>query len=145
MIVGQMVESILRSIKDTALGSPKERHRSRVRCPQCGGLVMETELDKRGCYFCGWRSGDETTKPKARETKRPYRTRCTWCATVNVTEQLLEKGCCRCGLKPIALESDSAWRERREGPRRQGAERELAQQPRRGPAFELHDMGDGRR
>ena len=124
MIARRMAESLRQSIKDAA----KERHRSKVRCPQCGGLVMKTELEKTGCYFCGWKPGDETTKPKAQERKRPYRTRCTWCATINVTEQLLENGCRRCGLKPIAAESDFAWRERRERPRRERSGRELVQQ-----------------
>jgi len=27
----------------------------KVKCPQCGRLVLKSELMKRGCYLCGWK------------------------------------------------------------------------------------------
>ena len=27
----------------------------KVKCPQCGRLVLKSELIKRGCYLCGWK------------------------------------------------------------------------------------------
>ena len=113
MIIGPIGKSILESIRDAADDAEKERRRSKVSCPQCGGLVSERELERRGCYLCGWKPGDETAKPEAQEKKRPYRTRCTRCGAINVTERLMAKGCYVCGLKPIALESDFGPREKK--------------------------------
>lgn len=115
MIMGPITQEILESIRTFGERARKEAERLKTGCPQCGRLVMKKELEKRGCYLCGWKPTDETTKPGADETTkagarggrpRPYRTRCTRCGTMAVTKQLLEKGCYVCGLEPIALESD---------------------------------------
>ena len=119
-------ETIVNSIVDAAEQAGEEGTSLKARCPQCGRLVMKKELEKKGCYLCGWTPGDETAKSEAQERKRPYRARCTRCGAINVTKQLLEKGCYVCGLKPIALGSDfGPTREERERLRREHAEREL--------------------
>jgi len=133
VILAPVAERILESIRDFAQDAEREARRLKVRCPQCGRLVMKRELQKKGCYLCGWKPGDEATKPEAQERKRPYRTRCTRCGTMNVTKRLMEKGCYVCGLKPISLESDF-------GPTR--GERALDEQLGREPQFELDQKGD---
>ena len=32
-----------------------EPRAQKVKCPQCGRLVLKSELIKRGCYLCGWK------------------------------------------------------------------------------------------
>ena len=110
-----ILETILSGIADAAEQAKGEGRSLKARCPRCGRLAMKKELEKRGCYLCGWKPGDEATKSEAQERKRPYRTRCTRCGTMNVTKQLLEKGCYVCGLKPIALSTDYSMTATREG------------------------------
>ncbi len=143
MPIFQIAEEILDAIADHA---EKEALKSRkVRCPRCGGKVLKKELEKRGCYLCGWKPTDEANKPRADEIAKsgvrperpsPYRTRCTRCGTMNVTKQLLEKGCYVCGLKPIALSTDYPMPATREDEER-ARQRELEEQLRRELEFEL--------
>ncbi|MCG2769050.1 MAG: hypothetical protein L6435_11810 [Anaerolineae bacterium] len=143
MIIAPMAEGILRSIRDFAQDATKDARNLRVRCPQCGGLVMKKELEERGCYLCGWKHCDETIKSGAQKRKRPYRTRCTRCGTMNVTKQLMARGCYVCGLKPIALESDyGTTREERARAGSEEQERLLEERPMKELSADPGQKGD---
>jgi len=160
MPIFQIAEEILDRIAEHA---EKEALKSlKVRCPRCGGPVLKKELEKRGCYLCGWKPTDEANttksvvlrKPGADETTKsgagperpkPYRTRCTRCGAMVVTKQLLEKGCYVCGLKPIALSTDyplptTTTREDEE----RAKQRELEERLRQELTIELDELREGK-
>ena len=143
MIIAPMAQSILEGIRVSAEDAEREARRFKVRCRQCGRLVMKKELEERGCYLCGWKHCDEATKSGDQKRKRPYRTRCTRCGTMNVTKQLMERGCYVCGLKPIALESDyGPTREERARAGSEEQERLLEERPMKELSAESGQKGD---
>ena len=45
------------SQKKSVFSSTKIENRQsyRIKCPKCGREVIREELEKRGCYLCGWK------------------------------------------------------------------------------------------
>jgi len=49
------------SQKESIFSSTKTKNRQsyRIKCPECGRGVIREELEKRGCYLCGWKPGPD--------------------------------------------------------------------------------------
>ena len=67
-----------------------------VKCLHCGGLVLKSEVRRRGgCYLCGWVPGAETV----RKEERALRVRCPQCGRPVLKSELIKRGCYLCGWR----------------------------------------------
>jgi hypothetical protein len=37
----------------------------KVRCPSCRGWVLPKEMERKGCYLCGWKEGAQLGRARA--------------------------------------------------------------------------------
>ena len=84
---------------DVISGAAKKEDQKRgdpryVKCLRCGGLVLKTEVKKRGgCYVCGWVPGAETV----RKDERVLKAKCPQCGRLVLKSELIKRGCYLCG------------------------------------------------
>ena len=87
-------------LMDKVAEAAKEEHEMRqdpryVRCLNCGGFVLKSEVRKRGhCHLCGWTPGKEI-----RQEPRVLKMKCPQCGRLVLKSELIKRGCYLCGSK----------------------------------------------